>query len=152
MVRFKFRYVIGLAASLVLCAGCSSRDSTPQVQTVTQNGIVAKMAPEPDPFNPPGFLTHGSVHGVPDVGTNDLMISLTDEKTNTPIVDASLTVTASTQLTGGTGDTQTGKSNGDGTYHVDKLNLPLSETYAVTVLVDQPGKPERKLSFTLTPQ
>ena len=140
------KFAIAVVAALILCSGCSSKSTKPQAQTVTVGDVTAVITPEPDPFTP------GSVHGVPDAGTDDLLIKLTDPTTNAPIVDAIVTVQAVTQLTGATGDTQTGKSNGDGSYHVDKLSMPVSEVYTLHMLVDRPGKQERKLDFTLTPQ
>ena len=98
--------------------------------------MIATVTPTPNPPRP---------------GENDLLVRLTTLKGD-PIVDADVTATATTTLTGNTGNSQTGKSNGDGTYHVDKLVMPVSEVYTVKLSVQRTGKPKSDLSFQLTPQ
>lgn len=134
------KQAFALLSAVLILGGCSSKDMRPQAQTVSSgagpNDITATMTPTPDP---------------PRTGENDLLIRLATSG-GAPIVDADMTVTATTTLTGATGNTQTGKTNGDGTYHVDKLILPVTEVYTIKVAIQRIGKPEVDLKFKLSPQ
>lgn len=80
-------------------------------------------------------------------GDNTLIVTVTNSATNQPVVDANITITAYNKLAGG-GDTETGRSQGNGVYNVP-IKLPLADQYMATVTVQRVGKPDATVKFPL---
>ncbi|HEX5323621.1 MAG TPA: FixH family protein [Capsulimonadaceae bacterium] len=126
--------LFGLALAGLL-SGCSAKvgPSSPVAQNA--GGLHIQFATDPNP---------------PRVGDNTLIVTLTDSKTNAPVVNANVTGAAYNKVAGG-GDQETGRSQGNGVYNVP-IKLPTPDQYTANITVEQIGKPDVSAKFPLSAQ
>lgn len=121
-----------LLFTLLLLPGCSPKPRASGPVSQDSGGLRIVFATDPSPLR---------------TGDDTLIVTLTDESTNRPVVDANVTITAFNQLVGG-GDTETGRSQGNGVYNVP-IKLPIADQYMATVTVQRLGKPDVSVKFPL---
>jgi hypothetical protein len=127
---------IGVAAGLLAPAcGCSSHKHAVKPQTITVGDLTAVITPEINP---------------PPVGDNTLDLTLTDS-TGAPVPIANISATAITPLTGNTGETQSGRSTGNGNYRIP-IRTPISDMYFVTITIERTGKSDVVMKYGIEPQ
>ena len=134
-VRMRFAAILGVSISLVvlpMLSGCSAKPGASGPVAQDSGDLHIVLATDPTPLR---------------VGDDTLIVTITDQATNQPVVDANITVTAYNQLAGG-GDTETGRSQGNGVYNVP-IKLPIADQYMGTVTVQRLGKPDVSVKFPL---
>ena len=115
---------------VLLTPGCSSKGSKVGNLVSDSNGVKIELTSNPDP---------------PIAGDNTFTITLTDDSTGSPVVNANVTVSAYNELAGG-GDRETGRSQGDGIYDIPiKLGIP--DRYKIDVVVQRPGHDDSNTEF-----
>jgi hypothetical protein len=124
--------VAGAATGMLCMTGCSPRPQATGPVAQDSGGLHVVLTTDPSPLR---------------VGDNTLIVTLTGQATSAPVVDANVTVTAYNQLAGG-GDTETGRSQGNGVYNVP-VKLPISDQYTASVTVQRLGKPDVTVKFPL---
>jgi hypothetical protein len=123
------------AGMLALASGCSSPKHVINPQTVKVADLKAVIAPEIDP---------------PTIGDNTLDFYLTDS-TGAGVPIANISATATTPLTGNTGATESGRSQGNGSYRIP-IHTPLTELYIVTITIERTGKSDVVMKYGIKPQ
>ena len=123
------------AGYLALVSGCSSPRQTIPAQTITAGDLKAVVTPEINP---------------PTIGDNTLDLNLTDS-TGVGVPIANISATATTPLTGNTGATESGRSQGNGSYRIP-IHTPLTEKYTVTITIERTGKSDVVMTYIIQPQ
>lgn len=123
------------AGALFLLGGCSSPRHTVAPQTISVGDLKAVVVPEINP---------------PPVGDNYLDVVLTDAR-GIAVPAANISATAITPLTGNTGETESARSTGNGTYRIP-IRTPVTELYVVSMTIQRTGKSDIVMKYGIKPQ